>query len=88
MAEPDGEPEVLGERVAVGVRVGDLVGRAEGVSVWLAVEVPLGEPVIVLVPVALFVDVPLLEAAPLLSLQGVRMRLDSGGHALDLERAG
>lgn len=28
----------------------------------------------------------LLESAPLLSWQGVRLRLDSGGHALDLER--
>ena len=30
----------------------------------------------------------LLESAPLVSGQGARMRLDSGGHALDLERAG
>ena len=30
----------------------------------------------------------LLESAPLLSLQGARLRLDSGGHALDLEKAG
>lgn len=30
----------------------------------------------------------LLEAAPLLSQQGARLRLDSGGHALDLEKAG
>lgn len=29
----------------------------------------------------------LLESAPLLSRQGVKLRLDSGGHALDLERA-
>ena len=30
----------------------------------------------------------LLESAPLLSRQGVKLRLDSGGHALDLEKAG
>ena len=29
----------------------------------------------------------LLESAPLLSWQGVKLRLDSSGHALDLERA-
>ena len=30
----------------------------------------------------------LLASAPLLSRQGVKLRLDSGGHALDLEKAG
>jgi len=51
--------------VVVGVRAGDLVGRAEGVGIGLAVEAPLGEPVSEAETAPLLVAVALLESAPL-----------------------